>query len=78
MPLDSTVIGDAEFSVYVRDRGVGFDPSTVEDDRHGVRGSIIGRMERHGGRAEILDAARTFTGSTEAEFAAQKEKILGS
>jgi signal transduction histidine kinase/phage shock protein PspC (stress-responsive transcriptional regulator) len=39
--------------VFVRDRGVGFDLSTVEDDRHGVRGSIIGRMERHGGRAEI-------------------------
>ncbi|GAA5178357.1 ATP-binding protein [Rugosimonospora acidiphila] len=40
-------------AVFVRDRGVGFDPSTVEDDRHGVRGSIVGRMERHGGRAEI-------------------------
>jgi signal transduction histidine kinase len=40
-------------SVFVRDRGVGFDLSTVEDDRHGVRGSIIGRMERHGGKAEI-------------------------
>lgn len=40
-------------SVFVRDRGVGFELSTVEDDRHGVRGSIIGRMERHGGRAEI-------------------------
>jgi phage shock protein PspC (stress-responsive transcriptional regulator)/anti-sigma regulatory factor (Ser/Thr protein kinase) len=39
--------------VFVRDRGVGFDPSTVQDDRHGVRGSIIGRMERNGGRAEI-------------------------
>jgi signal transduction histidine kinase/phage shock protein PspC (stress-responsive transcriptional regulator) len=45
-------------SVFVRDRGVGFDMSTVEDDRHGVRGSIIGRMERHGGKAEI----RTETG----------------
>jgi signal transduction histidine kinase len=40
-------------SVFVRDRGVGFDPSTVEDDRHGVRGSIILRMTRHGGKAEI-------------------------
>jgi signal transduction histidine kinase len=40
-------------SVFVRDRGVGFDPATVEDDRHGVRGSIIGRMQRHGGKAEI-------------------------
>lgn len=40
-------------NVFVRDRGVGFDMSAVEDDRHGVRGSIIGRMQRHGGRAEI-------------------------
>jgi signal transduction histidine kinase len=40
-------------SVFVRDRGVGFDPSTVQDDRHGVRGSIVGRMGRHGGTAEI-------------------------
>ncbi len=40
-------------SVFVRDRGVGFDMTTVGDDRHGVRGSIIGRMERHGGTAEI-------------------------
>lgn len=42
-----------QVSVFVRDRGVGFDPNTVEDHRHGVRGSIIGRMDRHGGRAEI-------------------------
>jgi signal transduction histidine kinase len=40
-------------SVFVRDRGVGFDPNVVDDDRHGVRGSIVGRMNRHGGRAEI-------------------------
>ncbi len=42
-----------QVSVFVRDRGKGFDPDTVEDHRHGVRGSIIGRMRRHGGRAEI-------------------------
>jgi signal transduction histidine kinase len=42
-----------QVSVFVRDRGTGFDPDTVEEHRHGVRGSIIGRMERHGGRAEI-------------------------
>lgn len=40
-------------SVFVRDRGVGFDLAAVDDDRHGVRGSILGRMKRHGGRAEI-------------------------
>ncbi len=42
-----------QVSVFVRDRGKGFDPDTVGDQRHGVRGSIIGRMRRHGGRAEI-------------------------
>ncbi|WP_213452910.1 ATP-binding protein [Rhizomonospora bruguierae] len=42
-----------QLSVFVRDRGAGFDPGKVEDDRHGVRGSIIGRMRRHGGWAEI-------------------------
>jgi signal transduction histidine kinase/phage shock protein PspC (stress-responsive transcriptional regulator) len=43
-----------QLSVFVRDRGAGFDPSTVEETRHGVRGSIVGRMQRHGGRAEII------------------------
>ncbi|HEY9482278.1 MAG TPA: ATP-binding protein, partial [Micromonosporaceae bacterium] len=42
-----------QVSAFIRDRGVGFDMSSVESDRHGVRGSIIGRMERHRGRAEI-------------------------
>ena len=46
----------AQLSVFVRDRGVGFDPATVSDDRHGVAGSIIGRMERHGGKVEIVSA----------------------
>jgi signal transduction histidine kinase/phage shock protein PspC (stress-responsive transcriptional regulator) len=42
-----------QVSTFVRDRGAGFDLTTVNNDRHGVRGSIIGRMERHGGKAEI-------------------------
>ena len=37
--------------VFVRDRGPGFDPAAVPADRRGVRESIVGRMERHGGRA---------------------------
>ena len=45
-----------ELSVFVRDRGAGFDIKGVEELRHGVRGSIIGRMKRHGGRAEIRSA----------------------
>jgi len=43
-------------SVYVRDRGTGFDLADVEDDRMGVRGSIIERVKRVGGRAIIRTA----------------------
>jgi signal transduction histidine kinase len=39
--------------VFVDDRGPGFDTEAVSRDRRGIRESIIGRMERHGGRAEI-------------------------
>ena len=39
--------------VFVRDRGTGFDPDRVAEDRQGVRSSIIGRMERHGGSASV-------------------------
>jgi signal transduction histidine kinase len=42
--------------VYVRDRGPGFDPAAVPDDRRGVSESIVGRMERHGGRAVVHTA----------------------
>ena len=44
---------DRRMQVFVRDRGPGFDPGAVPEDRRGVRESIIGRMQRHGGRAEI-------------------------
>jgi signal transduction histidine kinase len=40
--------------VFIKDRGVGFDPDEVADDRQGVRGSIVGRVERHGGTVEIV------------------------
>ena len=40
-------------SVFVRDRGVGFEPAAVAADRQGVRGSIIGRVERGGGTVSI-------------------------
>lgn len=39
--------------VSVRDRGPGFDPAAIPKDRLGVRASIVGRMERAGGSAEI-------------------------
>jgi len=45
-----------QLNVFVRDRGAGFDPSTLDGSRHGVKGSIIGRMDRHGGEALIRSA----------------------
>jgi signal transduction histidine kinase len=43
-------------TVFVRDRGQGFDMTAVPDDRMGVRHSVIGRMERHGGHATVKTA----------------------
>jgi signal transduction histidine kinase/phage shock protein PspC (stress-responsive transcriptional regulator) len=48
--LDDTV------EVFVRDRGRGFDLESVAEDRMGVKGSIIDRMARHGGKAVIRSA----------------------
>ncbi|QGU03827.1 ATP-binding protein [Corynebacterium comes] len=42
-----------ELSIFVRDRGTGFDPADIPADRHGIRDSIEGRMERIGGQARI-------------------------
>ncbi|MGA4508997.1 PspC domain-containing protein [Propionibacteriaceae bacterium G1746] len=49
-------VEDGHVEVYIRDRGKGFDIDEIADDRQGVRGSIIGRLERHGGRARITSA----------------------
>jgi signal transduction histidine kinase/phage shock protein PspC (stress-responsive transcriptional regulator) len=46
-------IEDSSIEVYVRDHGPGFELATVPSDRRGVRESIVGRMERAGGRAEV-------------------------
>jgi len=51
--------------VFIRDRGPGFDPAAIPADRRGVRESIVGRMERHGGHAEIRSAEG---GGTEVEL----------
>jgi signal transduction histidine kinase len=46
-------IEDGAARVFIDDRGPGFDPEKIPARRRGVRESIIGRMERFGGRAEI-------------------------
>jgi signal transduction histidine kinase/phage shock protein PspC (stress-responsive transcriptional regulator) len=50
--LYAEVNGDS-VQAFVRDRGPGFDPGTVPADRHGLRESIVGRMQRNGGRAFV-------------------------
>jgi signal transduction histidine kinase/phage shock protein PspC (stress-responsive transcriptional regulator) len=49
-------VAPERIEVFVRDRGPGFDPNRVPADRRGVRESIVGRMERHGGRAVLHTA----------------------
>jgi signal transduction histidine kinase len=49
------VNGDSA-TVFVRDRGAGFDLGRIESDRMGVRESIVERMNRAGGRAIIKTA----------------------
>ena len=39
--------------VFVRDRGRGFDPAAVPADRYGIAQSVVGRMERNGGKAIV-------------------------
>ena len=47
-------VTDEAVSVFVRDRGPGFDRAAVPADRRGLVESIEGRMERAGGRATIV------------------------
>lgn len=42
-----------ELSIFVRDRGVGFDVEEIPADRHGIRDSIRARVESVGGRVRI-------------------------
>jgi signal transduction histidine kinase/phage shock protein PspC (stress-responsive transcriptional regulator) len=61
----------ARLQVFVRDRGPGFDPAAVPADRRGVRESIVGRMERHGGLARISSSP---DGGTEVELVLEAER----
>lgn len=68
-------VGGRLAEVFVRDQGKGFDTATIDDDRVGIRDSILARMERHGGRAEIQAASGT---GTEVELHMPYEPEFGS
>jgi signal transduction histidine kinase len=42
-----------QLTVFVRDRGKGFEPALVDGDRRGIRDSIEGRLRSVGGTAEV-------------------------
>jgi signal transduction histidine kinase len=70
-PVDVYAEADGQrVQIFVRDRGPGFDPGAIPDDRRGVRESIVGRMERHGGRAIIRTPEG---GGTEVELLVESE-----
>ena len=50
-------VGPKCSEIFVKDCGDGFDISAIPEDRHGVRNSIFGRMERAGGKAQIRHLA---------------------
>ncbi len=63
----------AEIAVFVRDRGAGFDPASVPEDRRGIAESILGRLERAGGSATVVSTPR---GGTEVELRVPTERVV--
>ena len=49
-------VSAAAVTVFVRDRGTGFDPAAVPADRRGLRDSVVGRLQRVGGTAVVHSA----------------------
>ena len=49
-------VTDTSCEIFVRDRGVGFTLDDVPADRHGIRDSIIGRIDRVHGSADVRTA----------------------
>jgi signal transduction histidine kinase len=49
-------VGTDDVSVFVHDRGAGFDPDGVPGDRRGISESIVGRMRAAGGTATVTSA----------------------
>ncbi len=54
-------VGPERVEVFVKDSGAGFDIDQIPADRHGLRDSIYGRVERVGGRAQVRTGPQTGT-----------------
>jgi signal transduction histidine kinase len=62
-------------TVFIRDRGKGFEEDAVSGDRHGLADSIRGRMERNGGEVRL----RTSPGEgTEVQLYMPRAKVSTS
>ncbi len=73
-PVDVYAESDSgRLHVFIRDRGPGFDVTALPPDRRGVRESIVGRMERHGGAARITSGPVTGT-EVELELPARPDR----
>jgi signal transduction histidine kinase len=68
-------VGSSDVSLFVRDRGRGFDRAHVAADRRGIAESIEGRMTRHGGRAKVTS---TPGGGTEVELVMPRTATVAS
>ncbi|MCB0997425.1 MAG: PspC domain-containing protein [Acidimicrobiales bacterium] len=54
-------VSAATIDVFIRDTGRGFDPAEVGSDRRGISDSIVARMGRAGGSAEVSSSIGTGT-----------------
>ena len=71
-------VGAEAVSVFVRDRGSGFDRATVSPDRRGIAESIEGRLERAGGTAAIVSdpESRNRSRATAAPEGIMKRRVV--
>jgi signal transduction histidine kinase len=54
-------VTDDRYQIFVRDSGPGFNPKRIPADRLGIRESIVGRVERHGGFAAVASKRGQWT-----------------
>jgi len=47
-------LSEGSIDVWITDQGVGFDTESISTDRKGISESIVGRMRRNGGKAEVI------------------------